>query len=209
VGINGELRDVEFLVSQYALDGRADLPFVEHEGLRMEDAPAGQHMAIDTDGRSLSAWIEACLPNPLSGLQAHHIGGGQIRATPGRRDRMLPRESEHRGAGVCEASFVTGPAHRLPDAGRGELRHHARRLGRRHRGAMGQDAGIHHQQFLLRTRFATEHEPTKAHLGIDLEQQLRQLRLADPVIERGAQLDQFRLLLRSRQGRQMQLVVDA
>ena len=27
VGINGELRDVKFLVSQYALDGRADLPF--------------------------------------------------------------------------------------------------------------------------------------------------------------------------------------
>jgi len=34
VGINGELRDVEFLVSQYALDGSADLPFIEHEGLR-------------------------------------------------------------------------------------------------------------------------------------------------------------------------------
>jgi hypothetical protein len=58
-------------------------------------------------------------------------------------------------------------------------------------------------------RFATEHEPTEAHLGIDLEQQLRQLRLADPVIERGAQLDQFRFLLLGRQGRQMQLVVDA
>src|ERR1019366_10439922 len=74
VGINGELRDVEFLVSQYTFDGRADLPFVEHEGLRMEDAPAGEYMAIDTDRRSLSAWIDACLPNPLSGLQAHHVG---------------------------------------------------------------------------------------------------------------------------------------
>ena len=42
---------------------------------------------------------------------------------------------------------------------------------------MGQDAGIYHQQFLLGTRFATEHEPTEAHLGIDLEQQLEELRV--------------------------------
>src|SRR6266481_9227715 len=92
VGINGELRDVEFLVPQHALDGWADLPFVEHEGLRMEDAPSGEYMAIDADGRGLWAWINACLPNSLSGLQAHHVGGGQIRATPGRRDRMLSHE---------------------------------------------------------------------------------------------------------------------
>ena len=74
---------------------------------------------------------------------------------------------------------------------------------------MRQDAGIHHQQFLVGTRFATEHDPAEAHLGIDLEQQLRQLRFADPMIERGAQLDQLRLLFFGRQGRQMQLVVDA
>ena len=86
---------------------------------------------------------------------------------------------------------------------------HTCRLRRRHRGAMGQDAGIHHQQFLLRTGFATEHDPTEAHLGIDLEQQLRQLRFADPMIECGAQLDEFRLLFLGRQGRQMQLIVDA
>src|SRR5450631_988790 len=105
VGINSELRDVEFLVPQYALDSRPDLPFVQYEGLRMEDAPTGENMAIDTDRRSLSAWIDACLPNALSGLQAHHVGGGQIRATPGHRDRMLTHEGEHRGAGVCEAAF--------------------------------------------------------------------------------------------------------
>ena len=58
---------------------------------------------------------------------------------------------------------------------------------------MRQDAGIHHQQFLLGTRFATEHEPTEAHLGIDLEHQLWQLRLADPVIERGAQRPLIRI----------------
>ena len=97
VGINSELRDVEFLVPQPALDGWADLPFVEHEGLRMEDAPVGEYMAIDTDRRSLSVWIGACLPNALSGLQAHHVGGGQIRATPGRGDRMLSHKSEYRG----------------------------------------------------------------------------------------------------------------
>jgi hypothetical protein len=35
------------------------------------------------------------------------------------------------------------------------------------------------------------------------------LRFADPVIERGAQLDQLRLLILSREWRQMQFVVDA
>ena len=39
------------------LDGRTDLPFVKYEGLRMEDASAGQDMAIDSDGGGLSAWI--------------------------------------------------------------------------------------------------------------------------------------------------------
>ena len=73
--IDRQLHDLDLLLSQHPLNGGADLPFVEHEGLRMEDAPAGEYMAIDTDGRSLSAWIDACLPNSLSGLQAHHIGG--------------------------------------------------------------------------------------------------------------------------------------
>jgi hypothetical protein len=73
---------------------------------------------------------------------------------------------------------------------------------------VGQDAGIHHQQFLVGPRFATEHDPAEARLRIDLQQQIRQLRLADPVIERGAQLDQFRLLLLGRQRRQVQLVID-
>ena len=48
----------------------------------------------------------------------------------------------------------------------------------------------------------------EAHLGIDLQQQIRQLRFADPVIERGAQLDQLRLLFLGRQGCQMQLGID-
>jgi hypothetical protein len=32
-------------------------------------------VAIDAYRGSLSARIDACLPNPLSGLQAHHVGG--------------------------------------------------------------------------------------------------------------------------------------
>ena len=51
-------------------------------------------------------------------------------------------------------------------------------------------------------------ENAEAHLGIDLQQQIRQLRFADPVIERGAQLDQLRLLFFGRQGCQVQLVID-
>jgi hypothetical protein len=78
VRVDRQLRDLDFSLSKHALNGGADLPFVEHDGLRMEDAPARQHMRVDPDGRRLAAWIESCLPNPLPGLQAHHIGGGQI-----------------------------------------------------------------------------------------------------------------------------------
>ncbi len=73
---------------------------------------------------------------------------------------------------------------------------------------MCQDTGIHHQQFFVGPWFATEHDPAEAHLGIDFQKQIRQLRLADPVIECGAQLDQLRLLLLGRQGCQVQLVID-
>ena len=45
VGINSELRDVEFLVPQHAFDGGADLPFVEHEGLRMDRVKSGMCLA--------------------------------------------------------------------------------------------------------------------------------------------------------------------
>ena len=72
-----------------------------------------------------------------------------------------------------------------------------------------QDTGIHHQQFFVGPWFATEHDPAEAHLGIDFQKQIRQLRLADPVIECGAQLDQLRLLSSSAcQGCQVQLVID-
>jgi hypothetical protein len=69
---------------------------------------------------------------------------------------------------------------------------------------VSQDTRIHHQQLFVGTGFATEHDPAEAHLGIDLQQQIRQLRFADPVIERGAQLDQLRRLFLGRQGCQMQ-----
>ena len=37
--IDRELRDLDGLLSQHALNGDADLPFIEHEGLCVEDAP--------------------------------------------------------------------------------------------------------------------------------------------------------------------------
>jgi hypothetical protein len=45
-------------------------------------------------------------------------------------------------------------------------------------------------------------------LGIDFQQQIRELRFSDPVIERGAQLDRFWVLFLGSQRRQMQLVID-
>ena len=49
-----------------AFSGDADLPFIEHEGLRVEGAPTRQHMPMDPDGTRLPAWIDA-LPRSIAG----------------------------------------------------------------------------------------------------------------------------------------------
>src|SRR5713226_8019102 len=82
VRVDRQLRDLDFLLSKHALNGGAHLPFIEHDGLRIKDTPAISHMRVDPDRRCLATWIESCLPDPLSGLQTHHVGGGQIGATP-------------------------------------------------------------------------------------------------------------------------------
>jgi hypothetical protein len=47
VRIDRQLHDLDFLLSQHTLNGGTDLPFVEHDGMRMEDAPARQHVRIE------------------------------------------------------------------------------------------------------------------------------------------------------------------
>src|ERR1035441_1351921 len=72
VGIDGQLRDVEFFVPNDTLDGGAGLTLIiENQGLSVEDAPAIAHVRVDADRGCLAAWIEAGLPDPLGGLKAH------------------------------------------------------------------------------------------------------------------------------------------
>src|SRR5450631_3382175 len=111
VRVDRQLRDVNFLLSKHSLDSGADLSLVEYDGLRIENPPPISHMSVNADGGCLTTWIEACLPHPLPGLQAHHVGGGQIGATPGRGDRMPMHVSQDRGTGLGKAALVTGPAH--------------------------------------------------------------------------------------------------
>src|SRR5450755_5073424 len=86
------LRDLDRLLSQHALNGGADLPFIEREGLCIKDAPTRQHMPMNPDGRRLAAWIDTCLPNPLLGLKAHHVGA--------RRGRFFVGSSAKTGSGI-------------------------------------------------------------------------------------------------------------
>jgi hypothetical protein len=72
-----------------------------------------------------------------------------------------------------------------------------------------ENAGIHHQKFVGRTRLATEHDPTEAHLGVDRENQLRKLGFADASIQSGAQLVELRILLLGHEWCEVQFVVDA
>ena len=75
MGIDSQLGDVEGILSKHARDGDAHLPIVEHEGLRIENAPTRQDVRIDPDGRRLPARIQAGLPYPLPSLQTHHVRG--------------------------------------------------------------------------------------------------------------------------------------
>ncbi len=141
VGIDGELCDLEGLVADDALDGGTGLALlVEYERLGVEDAPAIAHVRVDADRGRLAARIEAGLPDALGGLEAHQVGGREVGAAPGGGDRMAMHEREHGAAGRGESALLGGPAHRLADGRGGELRDHARGLGRRECGAVAEDA---------------------------------------------------------------------
>lgn len=53
---------------------------------------------------------------------------------------------------------------------------------------MSQNAAIGHQRFGGRMWFVAEHDPAETHLGIDRENDLRQLCFVDAVIDLSAQL---------------------
>jgi hypothetical protein len=76
-------------LSKHALNGGADLPFVEHDGLRIKDTPAISHMRIDPVRRCLATWVESRPPDSLTSLQTHHVGGGQIGPTPACRREAI------------------------------------------------------------------------------------------------------------------------
>ena len=84
-----------------------------------------------------------------------------------------------------------------------------RALGRGQCCAVGEDAGVDHQQLVGRSRFAPEHDPTESHLSINVQDQLGQLRLADAVLERRPKFDNLRILVFGFQGFQMQIIIDA
>lgn len=85
--------------------------------LRVGDAPAVMHMGIDANGRRVALWIQACLPHPLGGLHAHHVGRCQVRAAPGCRNGLALHEFQHGVTGLAQPALVACPAHSLTNAG--------------------------------------------------------------------------------------------
>ena len=112
---------------------------------------------------------------------------------------MALHEFQHRLASLGQSTLVAGPAHGLADAGGRQLRDHARALRGRQAGAVRQDAGIGHQQFLARPRLAPEHDPAEPHLSIHGQDDLGQLHFADALIELAAQSRDFGILFVRRQ----------
>lgn len=72
------------------------------------------------------------------------------------------------------------------------------------RRAVGEDAGIHHDELCGRARLAAVHQPAVADLGIDGEHDLRQLCLTDAPVEDDPQPIDLRVLRLGGERRQVQ-----
>src|SRR5579863_5491189 len=100
VGIHRQLRRLDALLADYTFDRGASLPFVEYDRLGIEDPPAIAHMRVDSNRRGAPAWIETRFPDAPGRLQAHHVGGGQVRPAPALSDRMFVHKGKDGGAGA-------------------------------------------------------------------------------------------------------------
>ena len=118
VSVGGKLCDVQLLVADHALDRGTGLALiVDHEGLCIEHSPPVADVEIEADRRCLVARIQPCLPDALGGLQAHHVGGREVRSTQGDRNRMAVHEIYYCAARIREATLIGCPAHRLAHVG--------------------------------------------------------------------------------------------
>jgi hypothetical protein len=118
-------------------------------------------------------------------------------------------ERQHRLAGLAQATFVPRPPHGLANTGSTQLWNHASALDGAQAGAVGQDAGIDHQQFVGSAWFPTEHDPAEPHLGINGQDHFGQLHFPNAMIQSRAQLGHLRVFIFSGQCRKVEFVVNA
>ena len=83
MGIHGEERGLEALIANHPLDGGACLALIEQDRLGIGNPPAISHVGVNADRGGLTARIITRQKDSLVGFQAHHVSGGQIRASPG------------------------------------------------------------------------------------------------------------------------------
>ena len=190
MGIHSKLAGLQLFLADDTFNGHARLALIEHKGLRMEDAPPVFYMGVDSNGRCVAP---RC----------------QIEPPPGGGNRVSLHEFQHSLAGLAQTPFVPRPAHGLANAGGRQLRNHARAFDRSQTGAVGHDAGIDHQQLVGRARLTSEHDPAKAHLGVNGQNHFRQLNLTDAVIQSRAQLGHFWVFVLCGQWRQMEFIIHA
>lgn len=100
MGVDGELGDILTVGADHTFDGSAGLTLVQYDRLSVEQAPAIVGMTVDAHGRGLATWIETGRPDAAAGLEAHHIGRGQIVAAPAGGNRVTLQEREHGIDGV-------------------------------------------------------------------------------------------------------------
>ncbi len=173
----------------------------------MEDAPPVFYMGVDSNGRCVAPRIKPGLPHPFGGLHAHHVRRCQIGPPPGGGNRVSLHEFQHSLAGLAQTPFVPRPAHTwrmLVADNCGIMRAHSTAVR-----LVPYDAGIDHQQLVGRARLTSEHDPAKAHLGVNYQNHFRQLNLTDAVIQSRAQLGHFWVFVLCGQWRQMEFIIHA
>ena len=84
------------------------LALVAQDGLRMGDPEAIAGVGVDPDRRGLAPRIIARQEDAPVGLQAHHVGGSEIRSPPGGADRMAMHERQDDAASLRQAPLNAG-----------------------------------------------------------------------------------------------------
>lgn len=109
---------------QYAFDGRARLPFVQHDRLDIDKAMRIQHVRTDPDCVGSAPRIDTGIKEVRRSIQAHGIAGFVSPRSPQFGNRMRALELDHALVRARQSAGHLARPHRRRDERQVQLRDH-------------------------------------------------------------------------------------